>query len=393
MKHILLLGLLFYSTLPLLAAADPGAQYVDAFLLIQEGDAAKAKSDWKTAYNKFSAAQGILNDIKAADPAWNAHLIEFRLEYCAQQIEAIKPNLPATPPPLAATIVAPPKPSRPYAETAAKIKELEKQVDTLKRENKALAASTAVPEGTPGATEIAKLRAELAQANLETERAKTGHLTARAELNKNAAEQETRLAEANRKVSELQQQIGEQERLRSDLARATAEAEELRKQQQKSAAKPAARPPKVVAAPGDSGAIHELRRELGAAQSAAMRGNHAVAQLDMYERENRQLRQQLAAARKGKTEVPAATVREIASLKEQNRALAVELAALKKQPVSSAPSVARSEPAPVDAEWQTNRLREENALLRQLLNRYATRSPELKRVAEGLPITVSPRKQ
>jgi hypothetical protein len=124
-----------------------------------------------------------------------------------------------------------------------------------------------------------------------------------------------------------------------------------------------------------------------------MRGNHAVAQLDMYERENRQLRQQLAAARKGKTEVPAATVRELASLKEQNRALAVELATLKKQPVSSVPSVSRSEPAPVDAEWQTNRLRQENALLRQLLNRYATRSPELKRVAEGFPITGSPRNQ
>ena len=58
---------------------DPASQYLDAFLLIQDGDAAVQKSDWSTGHAKFTAAQQILTDIKSQAARWNPPTVEFRL--------------------------------------------------------------------------------------------------------------------------------------------------------------------------------------------------------------------------------------------------------------------------------------------------------------------------
>ena len=96
------------------AAADPGDQFLDAYFLIQDGDAAESKGDWVKADSKFKAALDILREIKSQKPDWNPHIIEFRMKYCADHLEALKPKLPVAPPP-----PAPPTPATPPQAPAA----------------------------------------------------------------------------------------------------------------------------------------------------------------------------------------------------------------------------------------------------------------------------------
>jgi Flp pilus assembly protein TadD/uncharacterized coiled-coil DUF342 family protein len=91
------------------AAADPGDQFLDAYFLIQDGDGAESKGDWVKADSKFKAALDIFREIKSQNPDWNPHIIEFRMKYCADHLEALKPKLPVAPPP------PPPSPQAPAA--------------------------------------------------------------------------------------------------------------------------------------------------------------------------------------------------------------------------------------------------------------------------------------
>ena len=97
------------------AAADPGDQFLDAYFLIQDGDAAESKGDWVRADSKFKAALDILREIKSQNPDWNPHIIEFRVKYCADHLETLKPKLPVAPPPPPATPTAATPPQAPAA--------------------------------------------------------------------------------------------------------------------------------------------------------------------------------------------------------------------------------------------------------------------------------------
>lgn len=245
MKCLLAICLLLAYSVGFAAAAneDPGAQYVDAFLLLQEGDAAKGKSDWKTAYTKFSAAQNILASLKESAPNWNPHLVQFRLDYCVEQLNAIKPNIAPTAPPLSATIVAPPKPPRPgatetadthqlradLADATRRVQEAQQQLDALRRENQSLtaaleAAKKAMPAVAPEAVELDKLRTQLADARTEIERAKAAQLSAQASLNKKDADEAARMAEVNQKIADLQKEIADRNRKLEEMERVRAAA-------------------------------------------------------------------------------------------------------------------------------------------------------------------------
>jgi Flp pilus assembly protein TadD len=97
------------------AAPDPGEQFLDAYFLIQDGDAAENKGDWVRADSKFKAALDILRAINSQNPNWNPHVIGFRVKYCADHLEALKPKLPVAPPPPP----APPTPATPTAPAAS----------------------------------------------------------------------------------------------------------------------------------------------------------------------------------------------------------------------------------------------------------------------------------
>ena len=74
----ILVALCFGGAARVWAAADPGDRFLEAYFLIQEGDAAVRDSDWTKANTKYGGALDILNEIKTESPDWNPHIIEFR---------------------------------------------------------------------------------------------------------------------------------------------------------------------------------------------------------------------------------------------------------------------------------------------------------------------------
>ncbi len=103
MKKTFLLCILFAlccgSAMRVLAAFNPGERFLDAFFLIQDGDAAQAKSNWQTAADKYAAALKILQEIQAQAPDWNTRLLEYRTHYCTDHLAEITPKLPPPAPP------------------------------------------------------------------------------------------------------------------------------------------------------------------------------------------------------------------------------------------------------------------------------------------------------
>ena len=82
---------LLASALVLLAGAPRlGAETADDFLkayfLVQDGDAADKGSDSAKAIEKYAAALKILRDIKKASPDWNPNIIAYRVKYCSERI-------------------------------------------------------------------------------------------------------------------------------------------------------------------------------------------------------------------------------------------------------------------------------------------------------------------
>ncbi len=79
------------------AEVDPGDRYLDAYLLVQEGDAAEHQSNWVTANAKYTTALDILHEISTTSSNWNPNIVEFRTKYCTEHLNALK-NKPSAPP-------------------------------------------------------------------------------------------------------------------------------------------------------------------------------------------------------------------------------------------------------------------------------------------------------
>lgn len=91
------------------AAGDPGDRFLEAYFLIIDGDAAERQSDWAKAEAKYRGAIEVLNEIRAESPNWNPHILDFRLKYCAEHLDALRARLvPAEAAPAAPAPAAPP---------------------------------------------------------------------------------------------------------------------------------------------------------------------------------------------------------------------------------------------------------------------------------------------
>jgi Flp pilus assembly protein TadD/uncharacterized coiled-coil DUF342 family protein len=129
MNRLLLLCVLFtlgsFTVTHVLAAADPGDRFLEAYFLIQDGDAAERANDGAKAAAKYRAALEILREIKSDSPDWNSHIIDFRTKYCTDQLETLESKLPAsaatptTAAPATSPEVAPTAPPTPEAEPDA----------------------------------------------------------------------------------------------------------------------------------------------------------------------------------------------------------------------------------------------------------------------------------
>jgi DNA repair exonuclease SbcCD ATPase subunit len=418
------------------AADDPGAQFVDARFLVQDGDDAAAKGDWATAHAKYSSALKILQAIRSQSPEWNANVVEYRIKYCTEHLESLKDKLPAVPPPPAepppapAAPAAPITPAPPSAEAEqlkqltaqlaraqqdvrrlesdrdalhAKLQEALKKpaapeppprVKDLQKQNKELSAQlasaqkrvtelekkAAAPPPAPPAesAELKKLRAQLADARAETERAKKSSQRV-AELEKQNKELTAKLDAAQKqpaapKTVARPADTDEVRKLRADLAEARIELDrakttsqlvnDLQKQNKELATKLAAAEKKTTPAkaapPAESAELKKLRTELAEARAETERAKKSSQRVAELEKQNKDLTAKLAAAEKepapakraaapsesaelkklraeladarAETERAKKAGQQVADLQKQNKELAAKLAAAEKMP-------------------------------------------------------------
>ncbi len=219
-------------------AADPGDRFLEAYFLIQEGDAAVHDSDWTKANLKYSGALDILNEIKTESPDWNPHIIEFRTKYITDHLANLKPKLapspaPPQPQPSATTNEIPaPQPAPPVVSTTAT--------------NPATAAES---------EQVRQLTAELQRAHEQV----TQLEAARNELNAKLQEQLSKVAptQTNPQIEEL---LKTNQELSAKLAAAQTEIAEAR---ERAAAVPAA---PATTAPAATSDLEQLRSELAQAR-------------------------------------------------------------------------------------------------------------------------------
>ncbi len=306
-------------------AADPGSRYADAFVLIEQGQAAEEKSDLATAYRSYQSALSILHSIRTDAPEWNAQMVEYRLKDCQSRFDAVKTKLPEPPPaPATAASVAPvvtpavqvptTPPSTPTPPPAPAVKTAptapKASAEPSQNFDKGSSSVSAAPSDS---AEVKKLRAELNKTRAEADAAK-----------KSAA------------------QIPDLQRQNKDLNAQLAAAEK------KAVAAKLATP---APAPVDTAELKKLRAEADNAHADADKAHKAAADL---EKQNKDLSAKLAAAEK-KTNIAPADSSEVKNLRAQLDKSQAEVADLKKQ-VAAKPMAA---PAPVADSGEVRNLRAE----------------------------------
>ncbi|MCF7707471.1 MAG: tetratricopeptide repeat protein [Verrucomicrobia bacterium] len=95
MKYIL--TILFVSCLVTTGFAQsngPTSFFSRVYTLIQEADSLSATDNYTLAAEKYEEAKQGLQQIKSAYPSWHKNVIDYRLDYVTEKLNAIKPNLP-----------------------------------------------------------------------------------------------------------------------------------------------------------------------------------------------------------------------------------------------------------------------------------------------------------
>ena len=252
MKKFLLLcvvlALCGHGASQLWAASDPGDRFLEAYFLIQEGDAAQRQGDWAKANTKFNGALEILREIKTDSPEWNPHIIEFRLKYVDDRLAELKPKLEPTPPP-----PAPPAQPTPPSGTAP-------AETTVPQPAPQPAAPPAAPAMSAAESEqIRQLTAELQRAREQVQQLET----ARAELDTKLQEQLSKVA-PTQTTPQIEELLKTNQELAAKLAAAQTEIAQVRE-------RAAATAPATPATPVEPDVVQQLRTELAEARGELQR--------------------------------------------------------------------------------------------------------------------------
>jgi predicted nuclease with TOPRIM domain len=430
--HFVLSLLLFTSAFVALdnqavAAADTGSRYADAFILVQQGDAAEKKSDTANAYQKYSAALEILHSIRAETPDWKPKMVDYRLKDVTARVEATKPKPPedTTPAPTVETTGAPtPAPAlsveKPDASASLKAELQHAQEENrrlsaeLDQERKVAAAPKTNPEIESLSKEnrqlndqLASSQREVADLQTQTKDLSAQLVTAQKQAAKPAvAAAPTESADVKALRAELDQakktaaRVPELKKQNKDLSEQLAAAKEHVIASTASA--PSAAGPKQNFGPtlhneaveGDGtkkskeqvAALQKQNRDLSAqladARTQADSAKKAGARIAELEKANKDLTAQLAAQKQASAKAVTPTApSESAELKKLRTELSesqAELALAKKTAAESAvQKAAPAQPESSDARIM-KQLRRENSYLRNLLEQYVEKNPELK---------------
>ena len=286
-------------------AADPGSRYADAFVLIEQGQAAEEKSDLATAYHSYQSALSTLHTIRTDSPDWNAQMVEYRLKDCQSRFDAVKSKLPEPPPapaaaasvgstvtPVVETPPAPPAPAvtppAPVVKAAAAdpSAKLKSEIDKLEVENHQLKSDLTDAK-----------RAARSNSQADTLARENKDLKAQLAAEKKAA--------AVKPVpAPVVVDSGEAKKLRADLVKANAEIDRLKKASAESSqnfakgTSPVIASPVVAAPPSDSAEMKKLRAELNKTRAEADSAKKSAAQVPDLQKQNKDLSTQLAAAEK-----------------------------------------------------------------------------------------------
>ncbi len=225
MKHLVILLLVALTTVLAASAQSPDEQFVRVYNLIQQADALRNNGRSDEALPKYLEANTTLNQIKRTYPEWQPRIVDFRLSYLQQRIEAITGAQPIKSQPVAPATTPAPRPSAdqaapaPAVESAApantelhkQLLELQESVRRLQAERQVLEAKLKEAFATQPATvdprEFAKAQEriqtllkenELLKAGLESEK----NRPAPAANTKELEEARAALAEANNRLSE-----------------------------------------------------------------------------------------------------------------------------------------------------------------------------------------------
>jgi tetratricopeptide (TPR) repeat protein len=102
MTRLLVFGLLLLGVVTSWAQSTD-EQYVRIYNLMQQGVALEASGQSEAALTKYLEANTELKQLKRVYPSWNPKVVDYRLRFLAERIEAIPAGIPPTPPPVAVT--------------------------------------------------------------------------------------------------------------------------------------------------------------------------------------------------------------------------------------------------------------------------------------------------
>jgi tetratricopeptide (TPR) repeat protein len=112
MTRLLVFGLLLLGVMTSWAQSTD-EQYVRIYNLMQQGVALEASGQPEPALAKYLEANTELKQLKRVYPTWNPKVVDYRLRFLAERIEAIPAGIPPTPPPV--TVTPPPATTSPAA--------------------------------------------------------------------------------------------------------------------------------------------------------------------------------------------------------------------------------------------------------------------------------------
>ena len=205
-------------------AQGPEDQYVRIYNLIQQADTLNSSGQFPLALPKYLEAQTALQSIQKSNPDWNPRVVNFRLNYLSDKINAgATTNAPAplrkavpepavpTPSPPAAPTEAKPAPPAPPAPAQPQVTALQNDVNRLQSEKAVLEAKLKEALTTQPAAvdprELAKAQEKIQSLLKENALLKTSLDTQQEKLTPGAQAKEVEylkmaLADANNKLTE-----------------------------------------------------------------------------------------------------------------------------------------------------------------------------------------------
>lgn len=217
------------------SAQSPEEQYVRIYNLIQQADALRTAGQPDQALPKYLEANTALTQIQKIYPTWQSNVVNYRLNYLAEKIEAIpgakpvlRPAAPEPPSPSSSATAAAEATSRANGETRQQLAALQDSVRRLESEKQILESKLKEALATQPASidprELTKAQDrvqsllkenELLKAGLEQEKNRPAAVTAKEldEARRTLAETNTRLVEqraANQKLANEKQALQDQ---------------------------------------------------------------------------------------------------------------------------------------------------------------------------------------